>query len=174
MTENGGFRPLSKKVFMQSNSNLVCTLIGWVFRIDSRYQKKYLCNPIQTWCVHLLGECSELICFWAMLAKFWPSSGHKMNQICGFWLLSEKVFTQYNSNLVSTLVWWVHNWFAFGPCWSNLGPLVAKKLMKLGENGCFWPSPAKLSTQPNRMAWQWAETLVEIRATLADIRGSTK
>ena len=26
----------------------------------------------------------------------------------------------------------------------------------------------------NRMAWQWAETLVEIRGTLADIRGTTK
>ena len=24
------------------------------------------------------------------------------------------------------------------------------------------------------MAWQWAETLVEIRGTLADIRGTTK
>ena len=26
----------------------------------------------------------------------------------------------------------------------------------------------------NRMAWQWAETLVEIRVNLADIRGTTK
>ena len=26
----------------------------------------------------------------------------------------------------------------------------------------------------NGMAWQWAETLVEIRGTLADIRGITK
>ena len=26
----------------------------------------------------------------------------------------------------------------------------------------------------NRIAWQWAETLVEIRGTLADIRGTTK
>ena len=26
----------------------------------------------------------------------------------------------------------------------------------------------------NRMAWQWAETLVEIRRTLADIRGTIK
>ena len=33
MPENGSFRPLSEKVFMQSNSNLGCTLIGWVFRI---------------------------------------------------------------------------------------------------------------------------------------------
>ena len=27
---------------------------------------------------------------------------------------------------------------------------------------------------PNRMAWQWVETLVETRGTLADIRGTTK
>ena len=26
----------------------------------------------------------------------------------------------------------------------------------------------------NRMAWQWAETPVEIKVTLADIRGTTK
>ena len=31
-----------------------------------------------------------------------------------------------------------------------------------------------LSFHVNRMAWQWAETLVEIRGTLADIRGTTK
>ena len=28
--------------------------------------------------------------------------------------------------------------------------------------------------QCNKMAWQWAETLVDIRGTLADIRGTTK
>ena len=51
--QNGGFQPLSEKVFMQSNSNLVSTLIGWVFR---------------------------LICFVAMLAKCWRSGGHKMTE----------------------------------------------------------------------------------------------
>ena len=29
-------------------------------------------------------------------------------------------------------------------------------------------------TYTNRMAWQWAETLVEIRGTLVEIRGTTK
>ena len=29
-------------------------------------------------------------------------------------------------------------------------------------------------TRSNRMAWHWAETLVEIRGTLADIRGTTR
>ena len=45
----------------------------WVKMVVSdRYLKKYSHNPIQTWCVHLLGECSKLICFLAMLAKFCP------------------------------------------------------------------------------------------------------
>ena len=38
MTANGSkywFRPLSEKVFTQPNSNLRCTLVGWVLRIDS-------------------------------------------------------------------------------------------------------------------------------------------
>ena len=34
ITENGDFLSLSEKVFMQSNSNLVCTLIRSVIRID--------------------------------------------------------------------------------------------------------------------------------------------
>ena len=38
--------------------------------------------------------------------------------------------------------------------------------------------PRVISTTPNfpfnMMAWQWAETLMEIRGTLADIRGTTK
>ena len=35
MGQNVGFRPLSQKVFTQSISNLWCTLVGWVVRIDS-------------------------------------------------------------------------------------------------------------------------------------------
>ena len=41
-------------------------------------------------CVQLLGECSELIRFWATLAKFWPSSSHNMTVNGGFRPLSEK------------------------------------------------------------------------------------
>ena len=33
-TEIGCFRPLPGRVFAQSNLNLLCTLIGWVFRND--------------------------------------------------------------------------------------------------------------------------------------------
>ena len=35
VTENGDCRPLSEKVFMQSNSNLMRTLIWQLFRINS-------------------------------------------------------------------------------------------------------------------------------------------
>ena len=48
--------------------------------ISDHYLKKYSCKLIQTRCVHLLGECSELIPFWATYAKLWPSSGHKMTE----------------------------------------------------------------------------------------------
>ena len=55
--------------------------------VSDHYLKKYSHDPIQTWCVHLLGECSELIHFWAMLAKFWPSSGHRITENGGVhWL----------------------------------------------------------------------------------------
>ena len=177
MTENVRFRPLSEKVFTQSNSNMVCTHIGWVFKMDSllgdigqilalwwpkddwkwrfatiiwkciraiqfklglytywvsvqnwlafgpcwpnfgplvatkwlkmevlnHYLKKYSCNPIQTWSVHLSGKSSELIHFWAMLTKFWPSSSQKMTENVDFRPLFETLSTQSNSNLVCTL-----------------------------------------------------------------------
>ena len=44
--------------------------------VSDHYLKKYSHNPIQSSGVHFLGEPSELICFWATLAKFWPSGGH--------------------------------------------------------------------------------------------------
>ena len=73
--------------------------------VSYHYLKKYLCNPIQTWSVHLLGECSELIRLRAMLAKFFvPLVATKFTEIGGFALLFEKLFTQCNSNLVSTLL----------------------------------------------------------------------
>ena len=39
--------------------------------------------------------------------------------------------------------------------------------LKGTDNGC------SLKIWVKGMAWQWAETLVEIRGTLADIRGTT-
>ena len=59
--------------------------------VSYHYLKKYSYNPIQTCGVHLFGECSELIRFWAMLAKFWHYRGQKMAENGGFQPLSEKV-----------------------------------------------------------------------------------
>ena len=81
--------------------------------VSNYYLKTYLRNPIQSWFVHLLGECSELILFWATLAKFWPSCGHKMTEDSDLRPLSEKVplcrimITGSSSNMVFTLVWGV-------------------------------------------------------------------
>ena len=38
----------------------------------------------------------------------------------------------------------------------------------------IWSGVNYIFGQLNRMAWQWADTLVDIRVTLADIRGTTK
>ena len=108
---------------MQSNSNLVCTLIGSVFRIDS-----------------LLGQVGQI------LALKWPKDYFNWWFLTVIW---KNIHTIQFKLCVYTCCMSVHNWFAFGPCWPNFGPLVAKKLLKFGENGCFRPPPAKLSTQPN-------------------------
>ena len=94
MGQNGGFRPLSVK---------------------------YSYNPIQTCGVHLLGECSEMIRFWGLLAQFWPSSGQKglkVGQTGAFRPLSGKVSTQSNSNIVCTLIGWV---FRIGLLFGDVG-----------------------------------------------------
>ena len=49
--------------------------------VSHHYLKKHSRKPIQTCSVHLLGDCSELVCFLVTLAKFWPSSGHKMKLV---------------------------------------------------------------------------------------------
>ena len=56
-------------------------------------------------------------------------------------------------NFCEKSTWWSAHWFP-DHCENNNAPAMH--------------SPA------NTMAWQWAETLVEIRGTLADIRGTTK
>ena len=109
--------------------------------LSDHHLKKYSHSPIQTsGGVHLLAECSEFICFWATLAKFWPSSGHKMTENCGFRPLSKKVFTPLSekvplcgimisrsiSNMVLTLVRRVFmNYSIFLLHRPNLAPLVA-------------------------------------------------
>ena len=52
-------------------------------------------------------------------------------------------------------------------------PWLLMTLLSMGDNGTY-PQPWHWSGALNRMAWQWAETLVEIRGILADIRRTTK
>ena len=63
--------------------------------VSDHYLKQYWCNPIQIWCIQLLGKDKEIICFWATLVQFRSSSGHQMTENCGFLSLSEKVFIQF-------------------------------------------------------------------------------
>ena len=123
MIENCGFRRLSEKVFMHSNSHLVCTLIGWVSRIDS-----------------LLGQVGRNLALW------WPQN------YLDWWFLTVigKIIHTIHFELDVYTCWMsVHNWSAFGPRWPNFAPLVAPKWIKLGENGYFRQPTAYLSTQPN-------------------------
>ena len=53
--------------------------------------------------------------------------------------------------------------------WTHCGLVIPYGEIKLGQRWLrHWPNAT------NRMAWQWAETLVEIRGTRADIRGTPK
>ena len=80
--------------------------------------------------MHLLGECSELIRFWTMLAKFWPSISHKMteNGNGGFLPLSEKLSTQSNSDLMCTLIGWV---FRIESLLGHVGQTLSEKCLKI-------------------------------------------
>ena len=88
MTENGGFRPLSKKVFKESNSNLVCALAGWVFRIDA-----------------LFGHVGRI------LALYWPQNDCKWWFPTIFW---KSIHTIQFKLGVYTYCVSVQNWFTLG------------------------------------------------------------
>ena len=94
----------------------------WKWWFPTIIWKKYSCNHVQIRCVHLLGVCSELIHFWATLAKLLPPSGHK-------------IFKMYSRNPFQTSC--VHSLgecselICFGLCWPNVSPLVAKKTLEM-------------------------------------------
>ena len=92
--QNGGFRPLSEKVFMQSNSNLVCALVVWVFQIDS-----------------LLGHVGQI--FGPLVA---PNYGK-------WWFPTINWKSVHSIQLkVAVYTYWVsvQIWFAYGPRWQIL------------------------------------------------------
>ena len=73
--------------------------------VSNHFLKKYLRNPTKIWCLHLLGGCSELICFLATLAKFWPSSDTKcLKMVVSDHYLKKDSLKQSSSNSVSTRI----------------------------------------------------------------------
>ena len=74
----------------------------WLPMVVSDYclENKSL-NPPQTWCVHRFCESSKLFRLWVPMAPFWPYDGPKSGSL---WPLSVKLFTQFTSNSVCTLI----------------------------------------------------------------------
>ena len=102
--------------------------------ISDHYLEKWSLNSFQIWCMHFLGECSELIRFWPTLAKFWHSNDQKnwpkMGQNGWFPTIISKSIHTIQFKLVLYTCWVsVQSWFNFGRCWRNFGPLVSNKLL---------------------------------------------
>ena len=114
--------------------------------VSDHYLKKYLLNRTQTRCVHLFGKCSEFIRLWATLAKLWPSSG-QITSDGGFRPLSEKLFTQSNSNLMCTLTWWVSRIDSLLDHVGQISALLCGHIFT--ENGVFLLSSEKVFLQSN-------------------------
>ena len=103
----------------------------WLKMVVSDHFLKYLRNPTQIWCLHLLGDCSELICFLATLAKFWPSSDTKCLKMVVSNHKSEKVLKQSSSNSVSTCI----SVFPFPLIRPQAGTCIID-LARNGNSGC--------------------------------------
>ena len=134
MGQNCGFRPLSAKVFTQSNSHQCCTIVEWLLRMFRFWVTlaKFWPSSGQKWlkvsqndgfstiiwkCIHIIQSKLGVYTHWAtvqnwfiflvMLAKFWPSSGQTITENGGFPPLSQNVVMQSNLNLVCTPIGWV-------------------------------------------------------------------
>ena len=92
-------------------------------------------------------------------------------------------FVMLYHQFIAVINWWDHS-DSIGRIFMRfICPYPSGLLHWHWGNGMIAPVPAEqpwriwvksANTKPNRMAWQWAETLVEIRGTLADIRGTSK
>ena len=144
-----------KKVFTQSNSNLWCTLVGLVFRIDSlldhvgqilalwwpqNYRNWWFVTVIWKSVLAIqfkLGMYNYLVSVkkWFALGQRWP---HFSPLVANKWLkmvVSDRYLKKYSCNPIQT--WCVHSWvsvqnrFAFGPCWPHFDPKVATNSLKM-------------------------------------------
>ena len=114
--------------------------------ISDYYLKKYLCNSIETWCGHLLGECSKLLCFLTTLAKFGPLLDRKWQQM----VVSDHYLKKYSCNPAHT--WCIHllgecsETICFWPRWPNFWPSSGHEMT---GNGAFRPLSEKVFMQSN-------------------------
>ena len=91
--------PVIWKSITQLISNLVYAFVGWLFRTDSLLGQK--CWFFIIWkSIHTIQFKLGVHTYWVSVQN-WLAFGPR------FWLLSEKLFTHYNSNLVSALIGWV-------------------------------------------------------------------
>ena len=73
--------------------------------VSDHYLQNYSLNPLKSWCIHLLSKCSELIHFWATLAKFRPSSGQKLLENDSKWF---STIIRKNYSLNPNETWCIH------------------------------------------------------------------
>ena len=150
MTENSCFRPLCKSIHeiqfklgvythwvsvqnwfvygpRWSNFGALEATKWLKMVISGNYLETFSHKQIQTWCVHSLDECWELIRFWAMLGKFCPLVATKWLKIMISDHYLKKVFMQSKSNLVCTLIGWV---FRSVSLLGHVGQILALKWPK--------------------------------------------
>ena len=112
--------------------------------VSDHYLEKYSHNPIQTWCVHVLDDCSELIDFWATLAKFWPSCGQKNDRKWWFPTVIWKSTIMWNNDYSINFKhgvhtgWGLHKWSHFFTHRPNLALLVATSVFPYLWLGLGW------------------------------------
>ena len=98
--------------------------------VSDHHGENYSLNPIETWCVYFLCESSEMIWFGPCCPSFGLLVAPKWLKMM-FFYQSAKLIIQSTSVLVYTLVGWVFRIHSFFGPWTNFGPLVAKKLLKM-------------------------------------------
>ena len=104
--------------------------------VSDHYLKKHSCNPIQTWCVYLLGECSELMRFWQCWPDFGPLVATKVLKM----VVSDHYLGKYSLNSIQ--IWCAH---LLGECseliccLAMLAKFWHSSGHKMTENGGYQP-----------------------------------
>ena len=95
----------------------------------------------------------------------------KYNKILYVWVLLPKLQLMFHAVYHQVYCIW---WGQFDVKYSGELNISNYKIFLVYSEGSLQNYISDIYLAVNRMAWQWAETLVRIRGTLADIRGTTK